>query len=130
MKIAVASIDGLTISHHFGRSRCFIVFDVAEGKVSGRQVRDNTFTAHAQGECTGQEQHQQDQHHSHAAVVEAMRDCQAILCYGMGWRGAEDLKANGIQPFVLTEEAMPEVAVQAYLDGKLKPAGQFCRCHE
>ena len=28
MKIAVASVDGVSISHHFGRSQCFIVFDV------------------------------------------------------------------------------------------------------
>ena len=48
----------------------------------------------------------------------------------MGWRAAEDLKRAGIQAFVLDTEASPEEAVQAFLSGKVKPGGAFCRCHE
>ena len=38
MKIAVASADGTTLSPHFGRSTCFIVFDTNDGKVIGKEV--------------------------------------------------------------------------------------------
>jgi predicted Fe-Mo cluster-binding NifX family protein len=145
MKIAVASMDGVSISPHFGRSECFIVFEAAEGRITGREVRPNTFTAHAQGQCAGHEAHEthegheaQEGHeahdhaqpHSHTAIVNALSDCQVILCYGMGWRAAEDLKQAGIQAFVLDAEATAEEAVQAFLAGKVKPGKPFCRCHE
>lgn len=130
MKIAVASADGVAISSHFGQSKCFIVFEVAEGKVVSREVRDNHYTAHARGQCQGHTAHDHAQPHSHADVVNALRDCQVVLCGGMGWRAAEELKANGIQAFVLDIEASPEKAVAAFLAGKVKAGTPFCRCHE
>ena len=136
MKIAVASMDGVSISHHFGQSTCFIVFEAVDGRVAGREVRQNSFTAHAQGQCQGHEAHEgheghdHAQAHSHADVVRGLSDCQVVLCYGMGWRAAEDLKQAGIQAFVLDAEATAEEAVQAFLAGKVKPGGAFCRCHE
>jgi predicted Fe-Mo cluster-binding NifX family protein len=131
VKIAVASTDGVSISPHFGRSRSFIVFDVAEGKIARREIRDNTHTAFVQGKCQeGAGHHHHAQPHSHADIVNALSDCQVVLCYGMGWRAAEDLKRAGIQPFVLDAEASAEEAVRAFLDGKVKPGGAFCRCHE
>lgn len=126
MKVAVASEDGVSISHHFGRSRCFLVFDIQDGKVTERSVRDNTFTAHARGECD--ETHHHDQPHGHGAIVEALKDCQAVLCYGMGWRAAEDLKQKGIQAMLVPGEMSPEEAVGKYLRGDLGAAGGFCRC--
>jgi predicted Fe-Mo cluster-binding NifX family protein len=129
MKIAVASADGVSISQHFGRSQCFIVFDVADGKVAGREVRDNTYTAHAKGQCKEGEHHH-DQPHSHADIIAALHDCQVVLCGGMGWRASEDLKSNGIQALVIGLTTTPEQAVQSYLNGTLKAASGFCRCHE
>ncbi len=128
MKIAVASEDGLSISRHFGRSRCFMVFDVQGADFTGPAVRDNTFTAHAQGECREGEPHAH--HHGHGAIVEALRDCEAVLCYGMGWRAAEELKQNGIQALVVRGDLSPEQAVREFLAGNLGPAGAFCRCHD
>jgi len=128
MKIAVGSEDGVTISHHFGRSRCFLVFEVRDKEVVGRSVRDNTFTAHARGECQRGQPH--EHHHGHGAIVEALRDCEVVLCYGMGWRAAEDLKQNGIHAFVVEGDVTPEQAVSEYLAGSLGLAAGFCRCHE
>lgn len=132
MKIAVASSDGSAISSHFGQSRCFLVFDAADGKVAGREVRDNTFTAHAKGECTGgaDAAHHHDHAHSHAEVVAALEGCDAVLCGGMGWRAAEALQGAGIRPLVVADGYTPETAVQALLDGSLKVAAGFCRCHD
>ncbi|MCE5302391.1 MAG: hypothetical protein LLF97_04675 [Planctomycetaceae bacterium] len=126
-KVAVASEDGVNISHHFGRSRCFLIFETEDKQIVGQSLRDNTFTAHARGECQPGEEHHH--HHGHEAIVQALADCEAVLCYGMGWRAAEELKQNDIQAFVLPSEMSPEEAVKTYLAGNLPPAGEFCRCH-
>jgi predicted Fe-Mo cluster-binding NifX family protein len=128
MKLAVPTQDGTSISGHFGRSKSFLVFEVEDHKIVGRSMRENTFTAHAKGECQGPEHHEQP--HGHSEIVEALRDCEAVLCYGMGWRAAEALKEGGIQVFVLQEEVSPEEAVKRFVAGSLSPAGDFCRCHE
>jgi predicted Fe-Mo cluster-binding NifX family protein len=131
MKIAVPSTDGVSMSAHFGRSTCFIVFTIADGKIASREVRDNTFTPHARGQCEDGAEHHHDSAHTHADVVTALSDCQAVLCGGMGRRAAEELAAAGIRPLVVAaDELTPDQAVQALLDGTLRPTGPFCRCHE
>ncbi len=128
MKVAVASSDGVSISKHFGQSKCFIIFEIEADKIKGRDIRENSFTAHALGQCN--HDGQGHQHHGHSAIVGALSDCQAVLCYGMGWRAAEDLKAGGIQPLILEAESSPEQAVDSFLKGKLKASAQnFCNCH-
>jgi len=129
MRIAVASADGVSISQHFGRSACFIVFHVEDGKIIGSEVRDNTFTAFAKGECGNGKDHR-DRPSGHAAIVNALQDCDIVLCQGMGWRAAEELKAHGIQPYLIESNAVPEEVVAAYLAGSLRPVEGFCRCHE
>lgn len=127
MKIAVASSDGAHISPHFGRSSHFLVFDVEDGKIVAQELRRNTFTAHARGEChdKGQDEHGADSHNS---IVEALRDCAAVLCYGMGWRAAEALSQGGVQPYVLRERCSPQAAVAMFLAGKLATDNQAL-CH-
>lgn len=127
MKIAVPSMDGVSISPHFGRSACFIMFDVDDGKVTGKEILQNSHTAFARGECTGDHQHAHA--HSHESVIGALAGCKTILCQGMGWRAAEDLKAKGIQALVVEGGMTPEAAVEAFLAGKLKSGGSFCSCH-
>ena len=132
MKIAVASTDGVAVSAHFGRSTCFVVYTVDDGgKILSREVRDNTFTHHARGECKdGEEHHHHDTPHSHADVVTALSDCQALLCGGMGGRAAQELAAAGVRPLVAAiAEMTADQALQGMLDGTLRP-GSFCRCHE
>ncbi len=131
MKIAVASGDGVSISRHFGRSKCFIVFDIAQGQIAGRETRDNSHTAHAKGQCEGQEGPHDHESHSHQDIINALRDCGVVLCGGMGQRAAKDLRANGIDACVMEGELTPEQAVRAFLDvdGNLGGGGPFCRCH-
>jgi len=128
MRVAVASLDGESISPHFGRSTCFIIFDVEDGKVLRKELRKNTHTSHAGGNChtPGHE----DQPHSHADIVEALHDCQAALCYGMGWRAAQDLQQNGILPVIVDRKRPAEEAVILYAQGHLLPSDrEFCVGH-
>jgi len=129
LKIAVASSDGVSISNHFGRSIYFLVFEIDAVRIIAKDVRDNTYTAFAKGECEGSHHHD-DQPHSHADIVNALRDCEVVLCRGMGWRAGEELRANGIEPFLVKNDISAEEAVKAYLTGGLEAAGDFCRCHE
>lgn len=130
MRIAVASSDGTNISSHFGRSSCFLIFNVVDGEIVGKELRTNTFTAHARGERGGEQTHDHGTH-SHGSVVEALSDCSAVICHGMGWRAGEALSQAGIQAYVLSERCTPEEAVGSFLGGKLPSMNQtFCGGHE
>jgi predicted Fe-Mo cluster-binding NifX family protein len=128
MKIAVASADGKMLSSHFGRSACFVVFDVADGKIVSKEERTNSLTAFGKGECAGPDHHHHDGPHSHADVVNALSDCEVLLCGGMGRRAAEELEARGIRPLIVETDLPADKAVTAYLSGSLKTAGTFCAC--
>jgi len=126
MKIAVACASGAQVSSHFGRSEHFIVFDVQDGKVIGQENRQNTWTAHVRGES---HDHDAGGPHDHAGVVDALRDCQAVICAGMGFRAAEALRAGGVAPLVLAQPCSPEMAVSLFLEGKVTATtSSFCRC--
>jgi predicted Fe-Mo cluster-binding NifX family protein len=129
MKIAIASDDGISLSSHFGRCRCFLVYEANGGQVTGPEIRTNGFTAFAKGECDGQDSHVHV-HHSHADIVEALSDCRVVLCGGMGWRAAEEFQSRGIQPLVVKFPGPAAEAVAAYLAGSLNSVVPFCRCHE
>ena len=49
---------------------------------------------------------------------DAIADCEAIICGGMGMGAYESMKRLNIKPFV-TDCLDPEIAVQSYIDGKL-----------
>ena len=126
MRVAVASQDGESISDHFGRSACFIIFDAEDGKVLRKELRTNTYTSHVRENCDGGGHG--DQPHSHATLVQALQDCQAAICYGMGWRAAEELTQNGIQPVIVDSQCSPEDAVALFVQGKLASASRApCR---
>jgi len=130
MNIAVPTQDGRTIAHHFGRARAFMIFGVVDGTVTGHALRDNTFTGHAKKECHGDHDDDHPHHsHGHDAIVAALKDCEAVLCYGMGRRAAEALREGGIKAFILQEQVSPRVAVEKYIAGQLATAGDFCSCH-
>ena len=130
MKIAVASSDGVAVSGHFGRSASFIVYEIQENKITNREIRPNQQTAFAKGQCHGDDSHGHGHAHGHGDVVDILKDCQAILCQGMGWRAAEELTAHGIQPLIVEEGLNCDEAVASYIRGDIKKTGAFCSCHE
>jgi predicted Fe-Mo cluster-binding NifX family protein len=128
MKVAVASDNAVGIAEHFGRSRCFIIFELQDGVIKGTETRANRHTAFARGECPGDEHEPHAHNHDHAGVVGLLRDCEAILCRGMGWRAAEELKAKGIRPLMVAAPLSAEQAVLAYASGTLEVSGESCGC--
>ena len=127
MKIAIASSDGVSISQHFGRSAAWMIFEIEEGKIAGKEIRPNTHSHHAAEGCGGHDHADGGGQHSHDGLIGALRDCNAILCAGMGRRAAEDLKRHGIEPFIVNPAKTPEEAVAMYIGGELSSDAQnFC----
>ncbi len=124
MKIAVITDDGKTISQHFGRAPYYLVLTIEEGQVVQREMRDKM--GH------GQFQHMHDEHEQHGAghgtdaashdkhvsMAEAIADCKALLCGGMGMGAYESMRRLNITP-VVTDIRDIDAAVQAFIDGKL-----------
>jgi predicted Fe-Mo cluster-binding NifX family protein len=113
MKIAIVSDDEKTIASHFGRTRGFIIFDVEDKEIKGKEYRLNTFTGHARG-LEGAE-------HSlnrHGPILNALKDCKTVISHGMGRRIYDDLKNIGIEVYI-TDETDVQKALALYLSGVL-----------
>jgi predicted Fe-Mo cluster-binding NifX family protein len=108
MKIAIASDDKKTISHHFGRALGFVVFDIQKDKVISRDYRENI--GKSSGECGSC---------NHSAMIKNVKDCEIVISYGMGQRIYDDLVNSKIKPIV-TEEKTVDEALNQFLKKQLK----------
>lgn len=127
MKIAVVTDDGTTISQHFGRATKYAVFDIREGEILTRELRDkaghhsfhHNHGAHEHDhddkEGRGMGAHSADKHSQMAATI---RDCEVLLARGMG-RGAQvSMQQAGIQTLQVDFHAV-EDAIQALINGEI-----------
>ncbi len=142
MKIAVVTDDGQTISMHFGRAAYYQVFTVEDGAITGTELRDKLghrqFVQMQPDEDSGEHDHEHGhghghEHghddarghgfgahadHKHAMMIEAIKDCEAVLVRGMG-RGAYLAMQNANITPVVTDIARAEEAVNAYIAGDI-----------
>jgi predicted Fe-Mo cluster-binding NifX family protein len=124
MKIAAITDDGNTISQHFGRAPYYLVVTVEDGKIVDRQLREKLGHAQFANEPHPVEQpgqpHGMDpaSHNKHLRMAEAIADCEALLCRGMGMGAYESMKQANIRP-VVTDIAAIDEAVMAYVEGKI-----------
>ena len=133
MKIAVATVDGKSMSQHFGQSAGFIVFEVEGTAIKHRELRTNQQTPHDEGICDHHGSHGHGQGngaHNHNGIARLIGDCQVVLCGGMGAGAANALIQQGIKPAVLAITGPAEEAVSQYLNGPTTAApSTFCQCH-
>jgi len=124
MKIALITDDGQTISQHFGRAPYYLVVTIEEGKEVQREMRDklghHQFASQEHDEHNPNERHGFDagSHDKHTSMAQAIADCEAIICGGMGAGAYESMRQLNIQPVVTDIRGIDE-AVQAYVDKKL-----------
>lgn len=124
MKIAVITDDGKTISQHFGRAPYYMVLTIEEGKIVNREMREKMghthFSSQPHAEAPNSAGHgmDSDSHNKHVSMAEAIADCKAILCGGMGMGAYESMRRLNIQP-VVTDLSDIDEAAQAFIDGKL-----------
>ena len=127
MKIAVATIDGVSVSQHFGQSKGFLVFDVEGKTLHNREFRTNQHTPHAQGLCNHDGEHHHG-NHSHVNILELLADCKFVLCGGMGAGAAQSLRNSGIEPVILAGDSSAEDALLSYLKGTALTSSSLCNC--
>jgi predicted Fe-Mo cluster-binding NifX family protein len=124
MKIAAITDDGNTISQHFGRAQHYLVATVENGEIVSRELREKL--GHAQ---FGNDPHPVEKpgqplgmdpasHNRHLQMAEAIADCEALLCRGMGMGAYESMKTRGIRPIV-TDIISIDEAVMAYVEGRI-----------
>ncbi len=124
MKIAAITEDGKTISQHFGRAPYYLVLTIEEGKIVDREMRDKMGHTHFRDQSHSSEPnnagHGTDSvsHAKHVSMADAIADCKALLCGGMGRGAYESMRGLNIQP-VVTDLHDIDRAAQAYIDGKL-----------
>jgi predicted Fe-Mo cluster-binding NifX family protein len=125
MKIAVASDDGATVNQHFGRAPYYVVATVEDGKVIGKEKRakagHHTFAGvcdeeHVDGQ--GRRGYSASSASKHAAMAESIKDCQVVICGGMGWGAYESMKSYNIEAIV-TDKTSIDDALSAYAQGNL-----------
>jgi predicted Fe-Mo cluster-binding NifX family protein len=124
MKIAVITDDGKTISQHFGRAPYYMVVNVENGQIAGREMRDKLghvqFADQPHTDDVPGQPHGMDaaSHNKHLQMSEAIADCEALLCRGMGMGAYESMRLRGIKP-VVTDIALIDDAVMAYAQGTI-----------
>jgi len=124
MKIAAITDDGTTISQLFGRAQYYLVVTVENNQIIDRELRNKLghvhfVDQHQEAEQSGQP-HGMDavSHNKHLQMAEAIDDCEALLCRGMGMGAYESMKTRGIRP-VVTDIAAIDEAVMAYVKGNI-----------
>jgi predicted Fe-Mo cluster-binding NifX family protein len=122
IKVAAITDDGETISQHFGRAQFYLVATIENGQIVKRELRNKLGHAHFANQPHPEEQsgqpHGMDSvsHNKHLQMAEAIADCEALLCRGMG--AYESMKTLDIRP-VVTEIAVINEAVEAYIEGSI-----------
>lgn len=127
MKIAVVTVDGITVSQHFGRSPYYAIVTVENGDIKSRELRPRG-TGHfaPQGprhggdlDESGRHGYGQSARMSHAAMAKEISDCQVLIAGGMGSGAYENFREAGLEVF-LTDYDLIDDAVKAYVNGTLK----------
>ncbi len=141
MKIAIPTMDGASISAHFGKSKGFLVFEFEGGAIrhcelrANGQHRDHDHDHGCQGHDANREaihdpMQTHGHHHDHRGFAELLGDCQAVIVRGMGSGAAQAMRAAGIRVCLIQDDCSPEEAVTAFASGKLMAQeGAFCACH-
>jgi predicted Fe-Mo cluster-binding NifX family protein len=124
LKVAAITDDGKTISQHFGRAPYYLVLTVKNGEIIQRELRDKL--GHSQFVHQPHEEKEPGQphgmgpasHDKHMQMSEAIADCEAILCRGMGMGAYQSMQVRGIRPIV-TDISNIDEAVLTYVKGEI-----------
>ena len=124
IKVAAITDDGVTISQHFGRAAYYLVATIEEGRIVDRELRSKLGHSHFHNqvhiEGEPDQPHGMDaaSHNKHLQMAEAITDCEALLCRGMGMGAYQSMQTRGIRP-VVTDIVAIDDAVMAYIKGSI-----------
>jgi predicted Fe-Mo cluster-binding NifX family protein len=121
VKVGVVTDDGKTISPHFGMAQYFLVYDIEDGSIKGKELRPKAGHHHGGMEHpAGSTGHHQGEAEAslHENMLSSVADCEALITRGMGWGMREAIGQSGKKSFITDVENADE-AVRAYIDGGL-----------
>ena len=125
-KIAIATDDQKRVTGHIGRCRGFMIYEIDNGKVINKELRENQFTNHRMGGAQHHHQGEGEAHrgqghgrHSHEHLINGLKDCSYLISSGGGWRVVEDLKQRNITTLFTNVESIDD-AVNKFINGELK----------
>ncbi len=125
MKIAIVTLDGKTVSQHFGRSPYYAIFTIENKEIKNKELRerksvpgtqnknDSVSHNHSRGHGFG---HANDKKHD--AMIEQIADCQVLIAGGMGRGAYERFFMKGIN-VIMTNKTKIEDVVDSYIKGEL-----------
>ena len=111
MKIALATLNGKTVTGHFGRTKAFVVVDLRDGIEVGREVRDV-------GSCNQGDHPDPGHRRRHHDLVNTVRDCDVVIAGGMGLPVQDRLREAGID-VTLTDIRSIDEAIQGHSSGTI-----------
>jgi len=131
VKIAIPSDDGKSISSHFGRCCCFIIYEIEGNEVNSRIVRENFFCPHRVNICpkTVLVQTREFIERIRNEAVSGILDCQVMIGRYINQSAIDNLNSHNIK-IVLVDEKEADVAIEKYLLSALVEIQnqQFCIC--
>ena len=116
MKIGIATDDGTSVSPHFGMAKHYLVVEVEDGAIKGKDLRSKM--SHQPERRAA---HHHDEGPLHDEMLWGVRDCEALVARGMGRPMHDAIVQAGIKPY-LTRMARVDDVVRAYVDGTLDSA--------
>jgi hypothetical protein len=99
-----------------------VVFELNGDKIMNKEVRENRFTNHRLQKYEHNDHnhnHGEAGGHSHAGLIEGLKDCKYLISEGGGWRVVEDLKQHNIHTLFSNVEFIDD-AVKKFIKGDLQ----------
>ena len=111
MKVGVVTDDSKTISPHFGKAQYYLVYEIQNGTILGKETRPKSSHHHNEAVPSFHRpdatesipQHHQDpvsEGATHDNMLSNVRDCEALISRGMGYGMHAAIEQLGIKPYI------------------------------
>ena len=130
MKVAIVTVDGETVSQHFGRSPYFKIYTIENNSAVHTEMRERgtghfaTQRQHTHSNEPGPENphgrhgYGADADQKHFSMAREIGDCDILIAGGMGQGAYESFSRAGLN-VILTDRVSMNDVVRDLIEGKL-----------
>jgi len=131
MKVAIVTLDGETVSQHFGRSPFYKIYAIENNEPVNTEMRERGtghFAAQRQPHHSiypgrenahGRHGYGADADQKHFSMAQEIEDCDVLIAGGMGQGAYENFRSAGLD-VILTDHEYINDAINDFVNGKLK----------
>jgi predicted Fe-Mo cluster-binding NifX family protein len=98
MKVAIPSDNRETITKRTGQSKGFMVYNIVDKRITGTEFRENSMG-----------QHDEEAEHSHAEIIELLKDVDILLVAAIGKYMKRDVENSPIKYQMVREEKLTQI---------------------